>query len=67
MPGYSRTYIWVEQRKSISWLGKICPRDSMYMVNKRGPKIDPCRTPQVREAQGGEASLIPKEKDLFII
>ena len=47
------------QWKSIMYLCLTSSRGSMYIVNKGGPKIDPCGTPQ---NQGGHSGTT--ERDL---
>lgn len=39
----------------------VWPSGSMYMQNNRGPRIEPCGTPQVRQATEEEASPNPTE------
>ena len=52
------------------WKSILCQciiylRDSMYTVNKRGPREDPSWTPQNRESQKGTASPNTRDQDLL--
>jgi len=46
-------------------LAIIDPNGSMYNENKIGPRMEPCGTPQEREAQEEDKSPIIIEKVLF--
>ena len=68
VPGFNRTQNCVsstQRWRSMSRLCMICPMGSMYIMNKRGPKVDPSGTPQMRGAQQEEASPSITDKDLF--